>query len=122
MIRAYHIILSMYGFWLPNDPRGSWSAFVGAWDLFRYGPATKVTDRRSYAHDPHDRELRLEAKKALKYPPVIINGQQALSIAKGFARAAQKGGYTIYALAILPTTSTSSSASTIIPWSKSCEG
>lgn len=37
MIHAYHFILSAYGFWLPNDPRGSWSDFVGAWELFRYG-------------------------------------------------------------------------------------
>ena len=44
MVIAYHVIYSMYGFWLPNDPRGSWSDFVGSWELFRYGPATKVED------------------------------------------------------------------------------
>ena len=27
-----HVIITAYGFWLPNDPRGSWSDFVGAWD------------------------------------------------------------------------------------------
>ena len=66
MVIAYHIIYGMYGFWLPNDPRGSWSDFVGSWELYRYGPATKVDDYRSYAHDPHDRKKRLEAKSALK--------------------------------------------------------
>lgn len=49
MIVGYHIIFSAYGFWLPNDPRGSWSDFVGSWELFRYGPATKTTERRSLA-------------------------------------------------------------------------
>ncbi len=34
MIVAYHSIFCAYGFWLPNDPRGSWSDFVGAWELF----------------------------------------------------------------------------------------
>lgn len=96
----------MYGFWLPNDPRGSWSDFVGSWELFRYGPATKVDDHRSYAHDPHDRAKRLEAKNALKYPPVVLNGHQALSVAKGFAKgfakAARGSGYHIYSCAILP--------------------
>lgn len=24
-----HVIFGAYGFWLPNDPRGSWSEFVG---------------------------------------------------------------------------------------------
>ena len=102
MILAYHVILSFYGFWLPNDPRGSWSAWVGSWELFRYGPATKVTTRKSVAHVPHDRKLRMEAKKALKDPPVTLNGVQARAVARGFAEAAEEGGYVILALAILP--------------------
>jgi hypothetical protein len=40
MIRGYHVIFGAYGFWLPNDPRGSWSEFVGSWELFRFGAAT----------------------------------------------------------------------------------
>ncbi|HEY5314071.1 MAG TPA: hypothetical protein VIK18_16185 [Pirellulales bacterium] len=53
---AYHIIFCAYGFWLPNDPRGSWSTFVGSKLLYRkFGPATKVTTRESLAHQPHDR-------------------------------------------------------------------
>ena len=99
---AYHLIMAAYGFWLPNDPRGSWSDFVGSWDLFRYGPATNVEDYRSYAHDPHNRRQRLAAKEALKYPPVVLTGAQALSVAKGFAKAAHVSGYRIYAFAILP--------------------
>ena len=27
---AYHFAFSLYGFWLPNDPRGSYSTRVGA--------------------------------------------------------------------------------------------
>ena len=29
MIHGYHVIMGMYGFWLPNDPRGSWSSSLG---------------------------------------------------------------------------------------------
>ena len=47
MVLAYHVIFSIYGFWLPNDPRGSWSEFVGAWELVRYGTSTKTNTRRS---------------------------------------------------------------------------
>src|SRR5690349_22122550 len=93
MVLASHVIFSAYGFWLPNDPRGSWSDFVGSWDLFRYGSATKVDDYRSYAHDPHDKAKRLAAKDALKYPPVVLTGEQALSVAKGFAKVARASGY-----------------------------
>ena len=68
MVRWYHLIMTAYGFWLPNDPRGSWSDFVGSWDLYRYRPATKVNDYRSYAHDPHDRAKRLAARSGWPYP------------------------------------------------------
>ena len=41
-VLAAHIIFTCYGFWLPNDPRGSWSEWVASWELLRYGKATKV--------------------------------------------------------------------------------
>jgi len=102
MIRAYHAIFTAYGFWLPNDPRGSWSDFVGSWELFRFGPATKVTTRRSVAGRPHDRALREAAKLALKHPPVHFDGHQALSISRGFATAIAEHGYRVHACSILP--------------------
>src|SRR5262249_16562833 len=55
MVLASHVIFGTYGFWLPNDPRGSWSDFVGAWGLFRYGKATKTTETVSLAYRTHDR-------------------------------------------------------------------
>jgi REP element-mobilizing transposase RayT len=102
MVLASHIIITMYGFWLPNDPRGSWSDFVGAWELFRFGPATKTDKRRSLARNEHDRELRLRAKRALKYPSVEITGRQALAIAEAFGDVSKRKGYPFYALSILP--------------------
>ena len=74
MILGSHVIFGTYGFWLPNDPRGSWSDFVGSWELFRYGPATKTDVTHSVAHAEHDIQQRLAAKKALKYPPVQFTG------------------------------------------------
>jgi REP element-mobilizing transposase RayT len=101
-VQAYHVIFTAYGFWLPNDPRGSWSDFVRKWELLRFGPATKVTTRASLARKPHDRQLRLAAKQALAYPPVVYDGRQALSIAHGFAKMVEKSGYVVYACSILP--------------------
>ena len=46
MVIAYHLILSAYGFWLPNDERGSWSDFVRSYELYAFGPATKADTRR----------------------------------------------------------------------------
>ena len=102
MIVGYHIIFSAYGFWLPNDPRGSWSQFVGSWELFRYGPATKTTETKSLAYREHDHALRKAAKKALKYPPVNFTGLQARAVARAFARYFRRAGLVVWACAILP--------------------
>jgi hypothetical protein len=32
MLHGFHVIFSADGFWLPNDPRGSWSEFVRRWE------------------------------------------------------------------------------------------
>lgn len=101
MVRWYHAIFGAYGFWLPNDPRGSWSDFVQAYELYRFGgPATKVSEKRSYAHDPHDVDLRREAKEYLKYPPARFDPACCQSIARGFARACKEFGFKIHAATI----------------------
>ena len=102
MILGFHFIFSAYGFWLPNDPRGSWSDTVRSFDLLRYGPATKTKATHSLAHKPHDHQRRFAAKQALRYPPVQFTGEQARAIAHGFAEASIESGYTIHALAVLP--------------------
>jgi len=102
MILAYHVIFGAYGFWLPNDPRGSWSDFVGAWELYRFGRATKTTATRSLARAEHDRKLRLAAKLALKFPAVEFSGRDALAVAQGFDKARNEGRYAIWACSILP--------------------
>jgi REP element-mobilizing transposase RayT len=102
MILAFHSIFSMYGFWMPNDPRGSGSDYVAVWELFRYGAATKTMSRQSVAHAAHDRQQRLAAKQSLKYEPVILNGRQAVAAVEGFAKACTEGGYLVHACSILP--------------------
>ena len=101
-VLAYHLILSAYGFWLPNDPRGSWSEFVRAWELLRFGPATKTTEKRSVARRRHDQELRRAAKSALARPPVRFNGLQARAIARGFANYVDRSRALVLACAIMP--------------------
>ena len=102
MVLGYHVVITAYGFWLPNDPRGSWSEFVRSWELLRFGKATKVHTRRSVASIPHDQDGRLAAKRALKYPPVHFSGVQARAIGRGFAQFVERSGITIWACVILP--------------------
>ena len=101
MVRWYHAIFTAYGFWLPNDPRGSWSDFVQAYELYRFGgPATTVNDKRSYAHDPHNVTFRRQAKEHLKYSPARFDEACRQSIARGFSRACAEFGFKIHAASI----------------------
>jgi REP element-mobilizing transposase RayT len=102
MVLGHHLIISAYGFWLPNDPRSSRSDFVRAWELVRFGEATKDDTHRSVAAKPHDRRLRLAAKQSLKYPAVEFTGLQAKSIGAGFWRYTKRSGVVVWACSILP--------------------
>jgi REP element-mobilizing transposase RayT len=102
MIRAYHVIFTAYGFWLPNDPRGSWSDFVRSWEVYRHGPATKTDTRRSVAGVDHDRAGRLSAKQAMRHRPVRFTGEMARCIGTAFAEVAGRSGYRIHACSIMP--------------------
>jgi REP element-mobilizing transposase RayT len=101
MVIASHIIFTTYGFWLPNDPRGSWSDFVRSWELHRFGEATKTNERRSLAQTPHDRNLRIAMKSALRFDPVRFSAEQIELVAKGFARAVSESEYEVHACAIM---------------------
>src|SRR5690606_9175822 len=101
-IIAYHIIWGAYGFWLPNDPRGSWSDYVWAPRLRPFGSATKVTARRSHAHDAHDHRLRLAAKQHLEFPAVRFTPEQIESVARAFAEIRAKLKLSLYAAALMP--------------------
>lgn len=101
MIHGYHVIWGTYGFWLPNDPRGSWSDFVASWELARFGKATKSLERRVVDLDQWA-AWRAAAQRALQYRAVTLNGLQARAVGKGFANGAQKSGYTVWACSILP--------------------
>lgn len=102
MVLGYHLILSAYGFWLPNDERGSWSDFVRAYELARFGPATKVTTRRSVAKRPFDRQRRQVMREALAHQPVRFTGEQALAIVNGFGDYARRSGLIVHACAMMP--------------------
>ena len=101
MIHGYHVIWGAYGFWLPNDPRGSWSDFVYAWELARFGKATKSIDRVEI--EPAEYAAwRSTAQRALKYPAVSLSGRQALSVGQAMGKFLRNNGLTYWACSILP--------------------
>ncbi len=102
-VHGVHLCWGAYGFWLPNDPRGSGSDRVWSPALQEFGEATKVEDRKkSRASRPHDRALRMAAKGALKRPAVTFTGVQARAIGSGFGELVVELGLQVWACAVLP--------------------
>jgi REP element-mobilizing transposase RayT len=100
---AYHVIMTNYGFWLPNDPRGSWSDYVRSWELFLAGgPATKTDSRRSVAGVRHDFAARERTTSALVRPPVKFTAEQRRAVAAGFGAFVRRSRVRIVACAIMP--------------------
>lgn len=103
MIHGYHVIIPHYGFWLPNDPRGSWSNMVGSWELTLFGKTTRDLQRRTVAQltekEKYQRDL---ARKSLLYPPVTLTGGQARCVGMGFSKLAQKSQCVVWACSIMP--------------------
>ena len=103
MVHGYHLILPMYGFWLPNDPRGSWSEYVRRWELACFGRSTRCVDRKTFDElTPEEIGLRERVKQSLRYPAVCLNGIQAAAVGRGFATKIAISNYTVWACAILP--------------------
>ena len=103
MVHGYHLILPMYGFWLPNDPRGSWSDYVRRWELARFGKATRNIERKEF-HEltEHEIQLREVAKQTLQFPPVLLTEVQATAVGRGFATKIALSNYTVWACSIMP--------------------
>jgi REP element-mobilizing transposase RayT len=100
---AHHIVYSAYGFWLPNDPRGSWSTFVGSEGLYeRFGSATKVSATRSLARRPHNHARCLAGKRALAFTPAVFAGRQAREVALAIKDVASAKGLAVFACAVMP--------------------
>lgn len=99
---ASHITITAYGFWLPNDPRGSGSKEVRKVDLRPFGPPTFIEDRKvSRAGMANNLQWQSEAKGVLKHSPAAFDEDQRNAIAAGFGRAVVESGYRIHACAVL---------------------
>jgi hypothetical protein len=113
MVIGYHLIWTLYGWWLPNDPRGSLSRTIAS-DVISELGALHCGRKRV---QPSSREIRAfyeVAATKLKHELLTLTPADALIVADAFARVIREQGYTCYACAIMPATFTSSFGSTSI--------
>lgn len=100
VVIAHHIILTGYGHWLPNDPRGSLSREIRAGKLFGVGPIH--FGRKSV--QPSLEELKSfhdEARRALEHPVLWFDSAKRQAVAKAFREVVETSGYTCFACAIM---------------------
>jgi len=101
MIAGYHLIWTAYGWWLPNDPRGSTSreircaAIAGLGEL-HYGrkkaqPAGRVI-----------REFYDAARLVLKHSLLALSQEDMEAIGAAFAEVMRQQNYTCYGCALMP--------------------
>jgi REP element-mobilizing transposase RayT len=101
MVAGFHLIWTAYGWWLPNDPRGSSSHEIRVDKIADLGELH--FGRKSI--QPPGAEMRRfydQARDALKHPLLTLAEEEVELVAAGFGRAIAERRYTCYACAIMP--------------------
>ena len=100
MVAGFHLIWTAYGWWLPNDPRGSSSKEIRIEPLADLGPLHHGRKEKQ----PPGREVRLfyeEAGDLLKHPLLTFADPEIDLIGAAFAQVIGERKYICYACAIM---------------------
>jgi REP element-mobilizing transposase RayT len=101
MVAAYHLLWTAYGWWLPNDPRGSMSREVRCVDLESLGEI-HIGRKRIQPAGKIIAEFYEAAKGVLKHPLLKFTQSEVSTLANSFAETIREQSYTCYACAIMP--------------------
>ena len=101
MIAGYHLIWTAYGWWLPNDPRGSMSQELRRADIADLGELHYGRKRIQPAGEVV-REFYDAARGILKNTLLKFTPEEIEVIAGAFAEVIAHRAYTCYACAIMP--------------------
>jgi REP element-mobilizing transposase RayT len=101
MVIGYHLIWTVYGWWLPNDPRGSSSHEIRVEKLEELGDIhhgrKKVQPRRQELQAFYEK-----AQDLLTHPVLLFSEEEIQLIAGSIREVIQQQYYTCYACAIMP--------------------
>src|SRR5688500_3184753 len=100
IVIAHHLIWTLYGWWLPNDPRGSCSRTIRS-DMLKELGELHYGRKQLQPASGDIRAFYSQAKSLLKFPLLDLRDGAIASCAAGFAEAIKSCGYTCYACAIL---------------------
>jgi REP element-mobilizing transposase RayT len=100
LVIAHHLVWTGYGWWLPNDPRGSTSACVRNDVLKELGelyPGRKRVQPAGW----EIREFYERAAEALLAPLLLFDSDAIETIGRAFGGVVERQNYTVYACAIM---------------------
>ena len=100
MVIGYHIILTGYGHWLPNDPRGSLSHVIHAPEIARLGPS-HYGRKEGQPSRAELARFKMNAGKALHFPLLWWDMVARQNLAYALGEVVLQNGLTCYACAIL---------------------
>src|SRR6185437_8771356 len=100
IVIAHHLIWTLYGWWLPNDPRGSCSRTV-RFDALKDLGTLHYGRKRVQPASRDIRAFYAQASLMLKHPLLDLTSAAIKSCAAGFASAIRDQNYTCYACAVL---------------------
>ena len=101
IVIAHHIMWTLYGGWLPNDPRGSTSQRIRNDLIAELGELHQ--GRKQVQPAGHNiREFYSQAAAVLKYPLLSFAPREFNMVADALAGAVEECNYTCYACAVMP--------------------
>ncbi len=101
MIAGYHLVWTAYGWWLPNDPRGSTSREVCSAALAPLGDL-HYGRKRIQPAGRMVREFYDAAHGVLKHALLTLTPEETLAVAAAFGEVVHSRNYTCYGCAIMP--------------------
>jgi REP element-mobilizing transposase RayT len=100
MILAHHLVWVAYSCWLPNDPRGSWSADLRVDKLAPLGPMHYGRKEQQ----PPSRDIRAfyqQADDLLEHPRLLFTDDDIALLGERIGRRVREHGYTCYGCSIM---------------------
>ena len=101
IVIAHHLIWTGYGWWLPNDPRGSMSRTVAS-DVIAELGELHCGRRKIQPSGGTLEEFHRQSAEVLKHPLLEFGKQEILSIGEAFCETVAEQQYTCFACAVMP--------------------
>ena len=101
IVIAYHLIWTVYGWWLPNDPRGSTSTHINS-DMIAALGDLHFGRKKMQPAGRAVREFYEKAARLLRHPLLEVRDRAVQIMAETVARVIAEQAYTCYACAIMP--------------------